>query len=210
MYGAGKGNGLQSCAPTACSVPPPGFYIKTACSTTHDAVIRSCAEYPGNKQSMDNMSPEQQKQVLAGVTGVFDVDRFYCPAGNLVLPLPAHALAVAEYTAFECKPGFHLREGSCLYCPPGSACVGGVQSPCPANYYNDALAASSCRRCTVACGHKRRPLRCGAGSVHDGGCVSCGACGYSADTGLACVENNYEMQSLKPECSPSSQGQWNC
>ena len=211
-YWSGVGHGLQSCTDMqiSCTVPKPGFFIKTACTSEADAVVKSCAEYPGNKQSMKDMSPEQQRQVIAGAKGVFDIDRFYCPAGNLVLRLPPNALASSDYTSFLCKPGFYLQDETCLPCSPGSACVHGGSFSCPANYYSKSMASSSCLLCTVSCSGKRRPLRCGPGSTYDGGCVSCGACGYSADTGLACVDNNYEMQSLKKECSPTQAGVWQC
>jgi len=211
-YWGAVGFGLQSCASNQllCSVAMPGQFIKTPCSAGADAVIKSCAEYPGNKQSVKDMSPEQRQQVAAGAKGVFDVDRFYCPAGNLVLPLPANAVATADYTSFECRDGYYLDEQTCLPCAPGSACRFGRQLPCPVNYYSKTLAASSCTLCTVTCKGNRRPLRCGVGSTFDGGCVACGSCGYSSDTGLACVDNNYEMQALKEQCSPSRGGDWQC
>ena len=203
------GYGVASCTLIPCTVPTAGQFIKAACTSNIDAVIRSCAEYPGNKQSTKNMSPEQQSQINAGAQGVFDVDRFYCPAGNVVLPLPANSVTV-DYASFECKPGFYLMDGSCLPCTPGSACMFGLQVPCPVNYYSKSSFATFCSPCTKSCPRNRRPLRCKEGSTFDGGCVGCGACGYSEDTGLACVENSYELQALKDKCWPSSTGAWEC
>lgn len=199
------GNGQASCQQIACAVAEPGRFVKTACTATANADIRSCAEYPGNKKSLNDMSPEQIRLVNSGASGVFDVDRFYCPVGNLVLPLPANSIASSNYSAFECKPGFYLDDRACLPCPAGSACVGGTKMQCPVNYYSKNI-ASSCTRCTVSCNDNRKPLRCKAGSSYDGGCVGCGACGFSDDTGLACVENDYEMQSLKQTCVPNGSG----
>lgn len=205
------GNGIASCALMQCAVPKPGEYIKTACTTTTDAVIKSCAEYPGNKGSSKDLSKEQQAAIAAGQAGVFDIDRFYCPAGNLVLPLPANSVAINKYTAFECKAGFYLSEGVCLQCPAGCTCVYGRKFTCPSNYYSKYIGSSACDLCTSSCKSKnRKPLRCNEGSTNDGGCVSCGACNVDADAGLTCVENNYEMQQLAAKCSPSSAGEWLC
>ena len=201
------GNGQASCQQIACTVPAPGQFIKTACTSNADADVRSCAEFPGNKKSIKNMSPEQIRLVNSGASGVFDVDRFYCPVGNLVLPLPANSLASSNYASFECKPGFYLDDRSCLPCPAGSACVGGRKIECPVNYYSKNTASSSCTLCTVSCNSdNRKPLRCKPGSTFDGGCVGCGACGYSDDTGLDCVEHDYEMNLLKKECVPNGSG----
>ena len=209
FWGA-TGHGVASCTLIPCSIPTPGHFIKTECTSNTDAVIKSCAEYPGNKQSTKDMSAEQLAAVTAGQKGVFDVDRFYCPAGNMVVPLPANSIT-KDYISFECKPGFYLNEGVCWQCPPGSACMNGKQTVCPVNYYSRALSSTACTLCTSSCsGGNRKPLRCRAGSTFDAGCVSCGACGYSADVGLSCVENDYEMKQMKQYCSPPSTGEWQC
>ena len=205
------GSGIASCALKKCTVPKAGEYIKTSCTSNRDAEIKSCAEYPGNKESKNNLSSEQKAAIAAGQKDVFNFDRFYCPAGNVVLPLPVNSIAVSGYTAFQCKAGFYLLEGACLQCSPGAACVFGQQFPCPMNYYSKSIASSSCTLCTSTCsGRNKRPLRCNNGSTYDTGCVACGACGYSADIGLSCVDNNYEMQQLSKECSPNSAGEWLC
>jgi hypothetical protein len=205
------GHGAASCKLIQCSIPAPGQFIKTACISNADTVIKSCAEYPGNKKSTNDMSPAQLAAVTAGQKGVFDTDHFYCPAGNLPLALPANAIT-SNYITFECKAGFYLSEGSCFQCPPGSACVNGKQYVCPINYYSKAFASSECILCTSSCkkNSNKRPLRCKAGSTFDSGCVSCGACGSTADVGLWCVENDYEMMQLKTTCAPSSSGEWHC
>ena len=157
------------------------------------------------------MSAEQRAAVSAGIKGVFDVDHFYCPAGNVVLPLPANSVVSGGYTAFECKAGYHLSDGACLQCPTGHACVNGRKFLCPVNYYSKSFGSYECDLCTTSCKSKnRKPLRCKEGSTYDGGCVACGACGMDADVGLTCVENNYEMQQLLAKCSPSSAGEWLC
>jgi hypothetical protein len=205
------GFGPASCIPIQCSIPTPGQFIKTECKITEDAVVKSCTEYPGNKQSTKDMSAAQLAAITARQTGVFDVDHFYCPAGNLVLVLPANSLASSNYSAFSCKPGFYLSDGTCFQCPPGSACVNNMKYVCPVNYYSKAFASSECTLCTQTCTKisNRKPLRYKEGSTFDGGCVSCGACGLSADIGLLCVENNYELQQLKPHCAPPVSVGWN-
>jgi hypothetical protein len=210
MYWGAPGHGPQSCTTLPCTLPLPGQFIKTPCSPVLDADVRSCAEYPGNRKSVHDLSPEQHAQLQAGKPGVFDVDRFYCPLGNLVLPLPANALASQDYTAFVCRDGYYAQEQACLPCPPGAACRFGRLMPCPVNYYSRATASSHCTLCTTSCRDGRRPLRCAANSTFDGGCVSCGFCTFSVDTGLACVENDYEMRSLSKSCLPPQSGDWDC
>ena len=210
-YWGAVGSGVASCTLIACSVPKAGEYTKAACTSNTNAEIKSCSEYPGNKESKNNLSAEQKAAIAAGQKGVFDIDRYYCPAGNVILPLPANSIAINGYTEFQCKSGFYLFEGACLQCSPGSACVFGQQYPCPVNYYSKTIGSSSCTLCTSVCISKnKRPLRCQNGSTYDAGCVSCGACGYTADVGLSCVDNNYEMQQLDKYCSPSSTGEWLC
>jgi hypothetical protein len=213
VYFSSPGNGLASCKQSPCDVAAAGFYTAKQCTASANSVIKPCAQYPGNKGSVKEMSAEQIAAQKAGSTKVFDIDRFYCPVG-LALPLPVNAEATVDYTGFQCKAGYYEpteQKGVCLACPAGSACMFGRKMQCPANYFSKNTASSACTRCTESCpARNRKPLRCNAGSTFDGGCVSCGACGYSEDTGLTCVENNYEMQSLKPECSPPSSGDWQC
>ena len=210
------GNGLASCAAglRTCTVAKPGQYVKTACTSTTDAVIQSCAKYPGNKESRDNLSQEQINALKQGQQGVFDIDRYYCPVGNIVLPLPANSEVDLGYTAYKCKAGHYVENNACVPCPLGHACAYGQKFACPANYYNKGLASTFCTRCTSKCSGNRKPMRCSEGSIVDLGCVSCGACGYSsdADAGLLCVENTYEIQQLKTTCEPSNnpETRWNC
>ena len=213
-YWGAVGHGAASCVQLKCATPTPGQFIQTACTTTTDAVVKSCAEYPGNKQAKSSMSSEQLAQVTAGNLGVFDIDRFFCPAGNVVLSLPANSIASSDYASFHCKDGFFYDKDTslCVPCSPGSACLFGQQFTCPVNYYSKGYSSTFCTRCTLPkdCRSNRRPLRCKAGSTYDGGCVGCGSCGHSDDTGLTCVDNNYELDALKDKCSPSSTGEWNC
>ena len=208
------GNGLASCTAglRTCTVAKPGEYVKTACSNTADAVVQSCAKYPGNKKSQENLSQEQIKALGMGRKDVFDIDRYYCPVGNIVLPLPANSEASSDYTAYICKAGHYTENNACVPCPLGHACAFGQKFVCPANYYNKGLAATACTRCTSKCSGNRKPMRCSEGSIVDLGCVSCGACGFSSDSGLSCVENTYEIQQLKPTCAPSgnADARWNC
>lgn len=178
----------SNCTQLACSVPVGGKFLAKACTSTTNAVIASCAGYPGNK---DYAVPNSK-------------DTYYCPGGGLVLPLPENSEAILDYTSYRCLPGYYQNEASCSQCTPGSACRYGRKYECPAYYYSSAYSMSSCSLCTRQCSSSwQKPLRCAQGSTANPGCVSCSACDYNPDRGMSCVWESYEMQGLPEKCEPS-------
>lgn len=201
-YWARKGYGVTSCQQKTCSIPDKGQFIKTACAAGADAEILSCAYISGNKQSrnVSIQSDEQKIDISKGIAFevVFGVDRWYCPAGNVVLRLPDNSIT-PNYYSFECKAGYYLQDTACLQCPPGYACASGQKFQCPANYYSNTYAATTCTLCTYTCDPGKKPLRCAAGSMSNPGCVSCGACG-----GLQCLQSTYDVRQLADKCTPGT------
>jgi hypothetical protein len=182
-YWAAKSN----CTQLACSVPLGGMFLAKACTSTANAVIASCAGYPGNKEYAVKNSR----------------DTYYCPGGGLVLPLPENSEAMLDYTSYRCLPGYYQNGASCSQCTPGSACIHGRKYECPAYYYSSAYGMSSCTLCTKQCSSTwQKPVRCAQGSTADPGCVSCSACDYDPKRGMSCVVEAYEMQGLPDRCKP--------
>lgn len=205
-YWAKSGYGVTSCVQKTCSVPEKGQYIETPCAAGKDAVIYSCAKYPGNKQAV-RLSQEQDMQWKSGVPNatIFSIDRFYCPFPDVARPLPDNAITL-DYITYQCKPGYYLQDGACLQCLPGHACASNIKFQCPINYYTNNYASTACKRCNYDCETGRKPLRCAAGSTVNAACVSCGACG-----GLQCVQSTYDLSRLKESCTPSNSSVvWSC
>lgn len=178
-----------SCAQIPCTEAAAGQFVAKPCTSTADATVSHCQGYPGNGGHLVQQSGRR--------------DSFYCPGGGVVLPLPENSRPVADYSNFECLPGYYLSGSSCIPCVPGSACVHGRKYECPANYYSSTYAQSSCILCTRDCRDQAQyPLRCAPGSTSNPGCVSCGACSYDPAKGMSCVMESYELQTLPDVCIP--------
>lgn len=177
----------STCTQSACSVAPGGKFIAKSCTSTADTVLANCAGYPGNKG-----------YIVPNIK-----DTYYCPGNGLVLPLPENSQATADYSSFECLPGFYQEGSSCLQCTPGFACKHGRKFECPVHYYSSTFGMSHCTICTRQCsGSWQHPLRCPQGSTANPGCISCGACDYDPKRGISCVMEAYEMQGLPDKCIP--------
>ena len=150
-----------------------------------DTVLANCDAYPGNPKSV---VPQ-------------DNPKFYCPGGGLILPLPAFSKPTADYSGYQCIDGYFLVSGSCQQCPQGYACLYGRSFVCPEGYFQHQPGQGICNRCTISCGNGQVPYKCHQGSTTDVGCVPCGMCGYSAQTGHVC--NEMPDLSLKAVCTPS-------
>lgn len=174
------------CDTLACSQVNAGQFVQAACTLTHDTVIIDCSAYPGNP-----LSPVPSGQ-----------PKYYCPGKGLVLPLPAFSQPTADYSDFVCVDGYYLVQGACQQCPQGSACRYGRKFLCPENYFQHQFAGTDCGRCTYDCNNGEAPYRCLQGSTTDVGCVSCGMCGYSLNTGHLCNEEPQAMAILKATCVP--------
>lgn len=179
-----------SCEQKRCTAVGPGKFLGKACTATTDSVISECRVHPGNT---GYVVPRQDGR-----------STYYCPGNGLVLPLPENSQPTADFSAYECLPGFYQEGASCLQCAPGFACKYGRKFECPEHYYSSTFGMSYCTLCTRQCGSQwQHPLRCAQGSTANPGCVSCGACDYNPRRGMSCVMEAYEMQGLPDTCTPA-------
>ena len=176
------------CDTADCTPVLKGQYLLKACTNISNTVVASCDAYPGNPKSV--------------LTQQGDPPRYYCPGNNRVLPLPAFSRPTADYSAFVCIDGYYAADNACQQCPQGSACKYGRQFLCPLHYYQRLPGQSSCKRCTqpADCSNGKVPYKCLAGSMADVGCVPCGMCGYSPETGHLCNEKS--QPGLPAVCQP--------
>jgi len=188
----------STCSQEPCAKPDPGWYYTARCGEYSNAVIKQCVFYRNNPQGPDSRNP----------------GLYYCPGGESdPVRIPDNSKVNGDFTGFTCNAGYYLVQQSCVLCPVGKYCVGGVATPCKKHYYSDEPGSTRCTRCkrpidctgsncgdsiaavvgNTECGIA--PTLCAGGSIQNSNCVSCGLCGTSPQTGVECV-NEYEMDGL--------------
>ena len=194
-----------SCEQAKCEVPLPGWYFTSRCGQSVNAVIKQCVFYRNNPKGPDSRDP----------------GLYYCPGGESdPVRIPDNSRVNSDFTGYTCNAGYYLVQQSCVLCPAGKYCVGGVATPCKKHYYSDEQGSTRCKRCKTPsdctgsnCGDSIAavvgntecgiaPTLCAGGSIQNSNCVSCGLCGTSPQTGVECV-NEYEMDGL-PGFDPGS------
>ena len=159
------------CDISPCTKCPAGEYILTPCTIKSDTKPTDCHNHPGNPGYIGSLSP---------------TPTYYCPPGGLAVPLPANSgIRNNDYSKFFCDDGYFQVKNSCVICPQGSACINGINYPCPMDYYQHLMGQTTCTLCTWQCGADELPLRCEEGSTYDPKCISCNGCFYTA-TGHTC------------------------
>ena len=96
------------------------------------------------------------------------VNNIYCPGG--VSPprmCPPSYQSNANYYGCVCADGTYDTLASCVTCPAGNYCIGGVKTNCPQDTYQPNTGATACLSCVddngypiKACGYNRIPARC--------------------------------------------------
>jgi hypothetical protein len=169
-----------SCDQVDCSIPGKGYYIHGACSTTKDAAIKKCTDFEQNK----------------------GVGNYYCPGNSVPLKMPDNSLITADWSDFVCNGGFYRSENKCVSCPAGSCCKDQVKHSCPEHYFAQPQ-QSSCTKCSLTCADDNQLRRkCGANSIQNQVCISCGMCGSWPSTGYNCVTNPQDYAALTGSCCP--------
>jgi hypothetical protein len=186
MYWTARG----SCQMAACDIVQPGYYMTASCTNSTNAAKVPCSEHIGNPKAKAFANP---------------VPQYYCPGGATPpIRVPSFAEVNAAYTDFNCLPGYSKHSTECRACLPGSACRYGKSFTCKADYYTDKYAQSECKRCTASCTYATElPMRCQEGSIQNSRCVTCGACGVYPATGVNCVRDVAQFQTLPVTCVPA-------
>ena len=180
------------CGTAQCNLVLPGYYMTAPCGNTTNTAKEHCSVHMGNPKAPAFANP---------------IPQYYCPGGiQQPVRVPSFAVVNAEYTDFNCNPGYSKQGTECRACLPGSACKYDKSFTCPADYYSDRYAQSQCKRCTAICGNpdSELPMRCQQGSIQNSRCVTCGACGLWPTTGINCVRDPAEFQKKPETCTPSN------
>ena len=121
-----------------------------------------------------------------------------------MIAVPSNAQPTADYSFFECLPGYYFLDTLCIPCTPGSACNNGKSVPCPENYYSHLPGQSHCSLCTVSCDASNElATRCKQGSTSNAICVPCGMCSFFSNSGHNCVQNAAQFKGTPSTFTPS-------
>ncbi|KAM8904697.1 uncharacterized protein AB9W97_008232 isoform 6-T6 [Spinachia spinachia] len=144
MCGPGKEPNLDH---TMCTDCPPGFY-STVCTI-------KCLQCPAGSYCPDN---GMSRPVSCPPSRSSTPGQTYCNCNDASLlcvgaePPRSHQPARRSSQTTSCRPGTYVEEreeSSCVVCPTGHYCIGGVVVPCPAGTYGPKVGLQRLRECTV-------------------------------------------------------------